>query len=190
MARIVPAGRRPAAYNRRTMLEGLRDTAERALLDRVVLFANHVLRAEPAATERLKPHAGRTVAVLLDRWPALLPAPGPIALRVTPAGMLERADGADGLAPPDLRATVDASNPAALAARWVSGDRPGVALAGDEAFAADVRWLLANLRWDVREDLSRAVGDAPAETLARAGAAVRDAATRIAGRAAEWTKRP
>lgn len=175
------------------MFEGIRDLAERALIDRVVLFANHVLRAEPAATERLKAHAGRLLAIELARWPALLPAPGPVLLRITPAGMVERAEasGVDAPATPDLRATVDASNPAALAARWVSGDRPGVALDGDPALAADVRWLLANLRWDVREDLSRAIGDAPAETLARAGAAVRDTATRLADRAAGWTgKRP
>jgi ubiquinone biosynthesis protein UbiJ len=169
------------------MLEGIRDQARDALLDRIVLFANHVLRAEPPATARLKPHAGRTVAVELARWPALLPAPSPVALRVTPAGMLERADDAESV---DLRATVDASNPAALAARWLSGDRPGVALEGEPALAADVRWLLANLRWDVREDLSRAIGDAPAETLARAGTAVRDAAERLADRATGWTRRP
>lgn len=169
------------------MLEGIRDLAERTLLDRIVLFANHVLRAEPAATLRLKPHAGRAIAVELARWPALLPAPGPVTLRITPAGMVERAEGPVEI---DLRATVDASNPAALAARWAGGDRPGVALEGDAALAADVRWLLANLRWDVREDLSRVVGDAPAETLARAGAAVRDAANRLAERASEWTRRP
>lgn len=170
------------------MLEGFRDIAERTLLDRVVLFANHVLRAEPAATTRLRAHAGRTVAVELVRWPALLPAPGPLTLRITPAGMVERADDA---AAADVRASVDASNPAALAARWLSGERPGVALDGEPGLVADVRWLLANLRWDVREDLSRAIGDAPAETLARAGAAVRGAANRIAERASGWaSKRP
>jgi ubiquinone biosynthesis protein UbiJ len=170
------------------MLEGFRDLAERTLLDRVVLFANHVLRAEPAATARLRTHAGRTVAVHLVRWPTLLPAPGPLVLRITPAGMVERAEATVAA---DVRASVDASNPAALASRWLSGNRSGVALEGEPGLADDVRWLLANLRWDVREDLSRAIGDAPAETLARAGAAVRDAANRIADRASGWTsKRP
>jgi ubiquinone biosynthesis protein UbiJ len=170
------------------MLQGIRQLAGRTVLDRAVLFANHVLRAEPAATERLKAHAGRTVLVELGQWPSFLPAPGPTALRITPAGMVERAEEFSSV---DLSATVDASNPAALAGRWMSGNRPAVALVGDPALADDVRWLLANLRWDVREDLSRVIGDAPAETLARAGTAVRDAANRLADRASGWTgKRP
>ena len=36
---------------------------------------NHVLASEAVATERLRPHAGRAVALTLDQWPSLLPAP-------------------------------------------------------------------------------------------------------------------
>ena len=35
--------------------------------------------------------------------------------------------------------------------------------------AADVNWLIANVRWDAEEDLSRVVGDAPAHAVASVG---------------------
>lgn len=37
--------------------------------------------------------------------------------------------------------------------------------------AADVNWLIEHVRWDLEEDLSRLIGDAPAHTLGQIGRA-------------------
>ena len=55
----------------------------------------------------------------------------------------------------------------------MGGERPAVRVEGDVQLAADVNWLVDHLRWDIEEDLSRVIGDAPAHALARAA---RDAA--------------
>ena len=43
--------------------------------------------------------------------------------------------------------------------------------------AADINWVVDNVRWDLEDDLARVIGDAPARTLAagaeRAAAALR-----------------
>jgi ubiquinone biosynthesis protein UbiJ len=49
----------------------------------------------------------------------------------------------------------------------LAGERPRVEVQGDAALAADVSWLLANLRWDIEDDLQRVVGPAPAHEIAR-----------------------
>ena len=74
--------------------------------------------------------------------------------------------------PPDLRVAIDAANPALAFARFVVGERPELRVEGDAAFAADVDWLIENLRWDVEDDLARLVGDAPAREIGRFGKAV------------------
>ena len=161
------------------MLEAMKAMAQRSVMERLVLFLNHVIGSEPAALERLRPHAGRTVVLELTGWPALLPVPGPYALRVTPAGLAEWIEEAVPL-PGDLRVAIVADNPAALLARWVGGERPPIAVSGDAAFASDLDWLIDNLRWDAQDDLARFVGNGPARELSRLGGfvagAVREAA--------------
>ena len=162
------------------MLEAMKTMAQRSLMERLVLFVNHVVGAEPAALDRLRPHAGRTMKIELADWPKMLPAPGPFAFRVTPAGLVEWLDAADAEASADLRVSVDAANPAALLGKWLTGERPSITVSGDAAFASDIDWLIDNLRWDAQDDLSGFVGDAPARELARFGGfvagAFRDAA--------------
>ncbi|MFO1267544.1 MAG: hypothetical protein U1F67_12660 [Rubrivivax sp.] len=72
-------------------------------------------------------------------------------------------------AEPDLRISVDASNPALLLARAAAGERPSVQVEGDAAFAADIGWLIANLRWDVAGDLERLFGPVVAHQLQQLG---------------------
>lgn len=139
-----------------------------AFMKRLVLALNHVLAGEPVATRRLQSHVGRTVQLSLRDWPRLLPPMPATCFRITPAGLLEWC-GDDVPATPDLRVTIDASNPVLLLARSVAGDRPSVDVQGDAGLAADVSWLFDNLRWDVREDLSQLVGPAQAERLAGFG---------------------
>jgi ubiquinone biosynthesis protein UbiJ len=150
------------------MLDAMKALAERSVMERLVLLINHVIAAEPAAVERLRPHASRTIEIELTGWPTLLPALGPFAFRVTPAGLLEWCDDAAAVAP-DLRVAVDAANPALLVTRIVAGDRPSITVSGDAGFATDLDWLIDNLRWDLQDDLARIVGDAPARELGRIG---------------------
>jgi ubiquinone biosynthesis protein UbiJ len=150
------------------MFQSLQAALAPAMMERLTLLANHVLHSEASATQRLRAHSGRSIAFELRNWPTLLPAPVPLVFRITPAGLLEWC----GQAPPeqiDLRATVDASNPALMAVQSLAGERPRVEVQGDAAMAADVSWLLANLRWDLEDDLERAFGPAAAREIARVG---------------------
>jgi ubiquinone biosynthesis protein UbiJ len=158
---------RVRAYNL-AMLDAIKALAERSVMERVVLLVNHVIAAEPAALDRLRPHAARTVQIEFAGWPRLLPALGPFAFRITPAGLVEWLGAGPGL-PPDLRVAVDAGNPALAATRVVAGDRPQLVVSGDAAFASDIEWLIDNLRWDIEDDLARVVGAGPARQVARVG---------------------
>lgn len=149
------------------MLEPVLNLLGPAVLDRVTLALNHVLAAEPAATERLRPHRGRSLRLSLEGWPAFLPPPPAAAWMITPAGLLERVDvplDVDGVL--DLR--VDAAQPVQLAAQLLSGDRSAVVLQGDAELASTLAWLMDNVRWDPEEDLARLFGDAPARPMASA----------------------
>lgn len=153
------------------MLHALQALAATAAMERSVLLLNHVLRAEPAASARLREHSGRCMQLHFKGWPNLLPDPPALAFCVTPAGLLEWAGAAEPSAV-SLRIDLDASNPAASLARGLLGERPRVEIAGDAGFAADVSWLFDNLRWDVQDDLAKIVGNAAAHELARVARAI------------------
>ena len=148
-------------------------------MERATLLVNHVLASESVATVRLQRHAGRSLRLRLDDWPALLPAPPELRFAITPAGLLEwrpRAANADAPAgddaPADLEISVAAGNPARLLAQGLLGQRPVVAVAGDAALANDVSWVIYNLRWDIRDDLARIFGELPAHQLASSASAL------------------
>lgn len=148
------------------MFEDAQALAEKAVMERTTLLLNHVIASEPAAMDRLRPHTGRAIQVEFTGWPSLLPPLPAVGYRITPAGLLEWL-GAESLPDPDLRLAVDASNPALALARFFTGTRPEVSVAGDAGFAADVDWLIENLRWDIEDDLAKVVGPAPARQLGR-----------------------
>jgi ubiquinone biosynthesis accessory factor UbiJ len=151
------------------MLHTLQQLLAPAVMERVTLLVNHVLGGETVATQRLIPHSGKVVQIDVTGWPRLLPPLPGLAWRVTPAGLLEWC----GAAPPpaaELRLSVVADNPALLAARLVGGEMPAVDVLGDAQLAADVNWLMQNLRWDLGADLERVFPPAVAQGLQRAGA--------------------
>lgn len=150
------------------MFETLHQMFGAALMERVTLLLNHVLASEPEAGKRLTPHAGRCIDLQLDGWPALLPKLPRLSFQVTPAGLLEWLPEGP-FAAADLVISVDASNPARMAAQGFTGRKPDVEIAGDAQLAADVSWLMDNLRWDIADDLARIVGDGPAHELSRIG---------------------
>jgi ubiquinone biosynthesis protein UbiJ len=150
------------------MLEAMKALAERSVMERLVLLVNHVIAAEPAAVARLRPHAARTMQIELTGWPTFLPAVGPFAFRVSPAGLIEWLPEAGPL-PADLRIAIDTANPALALTRFVAGERPQVEVSGDAGFASDIDWLIDNLRWDLQDDLAGLVGVVPARQLAKVG---------------------
>jgi len=150
------------------MLDSLQQLAGAAFMQRLTLWLNHVLASEDAAVARLRPHAGRCVLLHMTNWPSLLPPLPELIFLITPAGLLEWTSNGNAC-PPDLRVSVDASNPALSMMHSLAGRRPAVEIAGDAALAADVSWLMDNLRWDVQDDLARVVGPGPAHELARIG---------------------
>jgi ubiquinone biosynthesis accessory factor UbiJ len=149
------------------------------LQNRVVLFLNHVLMQEPQAQERLKRQKGKPVKV---QWGEVH-----LTLAATAAGLLERPAAG---AVPDLTVTLTQTSPLSLAQTVLSGDKPGVDIQGDVQLAAEVAWLVDNVRWDVEEDLSRIVGDAAAHTLVRMAGAASQAVKSFAGRAPAGFARP
>ena len=124
---------------------------------RLVLFLNHVLMQEPEAQSRLVRQKGRVVRM---QWRDFR-----LEFSPTPAGLLEIATPG---ATPDLLLTVTETSPFALAQAALRGDKPAVRIEGDVQLAAEINWLVDNVRWDAEEDLSRILGDAPAHTLGQA----------------------
>lgn len=165
------------------MLHNLTTLLAPPVLERLTLVLNHVLAAEPQAAERMRVHQTRIIELELDGWPALLPAPPPLAWRVTPAGLLEWC-GMQPQGTAELRAHLDASNPVLLLAGALTGERPALRVDGDAQLAADVDWLLNNLRWDVAADLERLFGRTMGAQLHRLGRSLAGA-LRSALRAAE-----
>ena len=122
---------------------------------RLVLFINHVLMQEPAATALMAKQSGQVARI---QWRSFA-----LALQVTPAGLFYLApEGAEA----HLRLEVMQTSPLQLAQTALSGARPAVRIEGDVRLAADLQWLADNVRWDVEEDLARVIGDVPAHTLA------------------------
>lgn len=150
------------------MLQSLNALLVPALAERLTLLINHVLSAEAVATDRLRPHSGSTLALSLTDWPSLLPAPPLLAWRITPAGLLDWCGDTAALNP-DLAVRLDAGNPALLVARALAGEPPAVQIEGNAVLAAEVNWLLNNLRWDVAADLERLFGAKLAQPLHQIG---------------------
>jgi ubiquinone biosynthesis protein UbiJ len=153
------------------MLHPLQALLVPAVFERLVLVVNHVVGAEPVALARLVPHRGRAIALELQQWPAWLPSPPQLKLRITPAGLFEWC-GLDDTAPPDLSVQVQAAQPAMLFARALWGEAPPLQVSGHAALATDIQWLVDNLRWDVEDDLARIVGAGPARELSKLARAV------------------
>jgi ubiquinone biosynthesis protein UbiJ len=153
------------------MLQSLQGLLVPTVVERLVLVVNHVLAGEPVAMQRLVPHQGRVIALELLHWPSWLPSAPVLRCRVTPPGLLEWC-GLDDVQPAALTLQVDASNPALVFARALTGEPPPLMIGGDAALATDVQWLVDNLRWDVEADLERFFGPVVARQLGRLGSSL------------------
>jgi ubiquinone biosynthesis protein UbiJ len=141
---------------------------------RLVLMLNHVLMQEPEAQARLARQTGRVVEA---QWRSFT-----MRLVATPAGLLDLAVPA---AAPDLTLTLTEESPWQLAQAAARGDKPPVRIAGDVQFAAEINWLVDHVRWDLEEDLSRLMGDAPAHAIGQGLRRMAQALRKFAGSATE-----
>ena len=123
---------------------------------RVILFINHVLMQEPAARERLQRQKGLSIQLV---WRDFV-----FQCVCTPAGLMEWVPSSES-SKPDLILQVNETSPFVLAKSVLQGDKPPIRIEGDVQLAAEVNWLIDHLRWDVEEDLSRIIGDAPAHMV-------------------------
>lgn len=146
-----------------------------------VAAVNHVLRATPVALERLRKHAGRTLAFRV----------GPFESALTVQTTGEVTPAVAGTAR-DLEVRISPF----LLPRLAAGDEAAfreIAMEGDAELAQEVSFLVRHLSWDAEEDLAKVVGDIPAHRVASALRALRgwgrDTAVRLAQGAAEyWTE--
>ena len=159
--------------------------------DRGVLFLNHLLMSEPLAMSRLTAQAGRRLRVVpmgLPAWPATWPL---LDLEISAAGLLSRCidpAGDPGLAavPPAPNLTLTINVPDAVR-QVASLGRPGdaVQLQGDSDLAAEVAWLMQNLRWDIEADLARVLPEAVAHQLTQAGGSLLNVLGRVRSKVAD-----
>lgn len=170
------------------MPQGVASLLAREVLERVTLLLNHVLAAEPEATARLRPYAGRSIQLVWEgrpSWlPAWVPAPPEAGWRVDAAGLLD-------LLPADVSPAEEGGLRVGLdggalldwglsTAGATDGVAPPMEVQGDAGFAAVLSWLAQNVRWDIEDDLARVVGDRPARLLAQAGGALAGGLRRLA----------
>jgi len=144
-------------------------------------LVSHVLRSAPLAMERLRRHAGRTVAFRV----------GPVESRLTIQTTGDVARAASG-ATHDLDVRISPFLLPRLAAGEEAAFRE-IEMAGDMELAQEISFIARHLDWDFEEDLSKAVGDIAAHRIAAGVRAVRhwsrDAALRMAQGASEyWTE--
>ena len=146
---------------------------------RIILLLNHVLMQEKVATERLARQAGQ---VVFFQWP-----PFSMCFLVTPAGLLDLAQPG---ATPHLSLTLADPSAIAIAQALLRGDKPAVRIEGDVQLAAEVNWLVDNVRWDLEEDLSRVIGDVPAHALGEVARRMVEAVRKFAGAGKSSTGSP
>lgn len=137
---------------------------------RVISLLNHILMQETEATNRLVRHKGR---VVLLQWRSFA-----LKLVATGAGLLDQAV-AD--ATPDLVLALTEESALALAKGALRGDKPAVRIEGDVQLAADVNWLVDHVHWEIEEDLSRVIGDAPAHAMGQIARAVKQSLRQFLG---------
>ncbi len=176
-----------ASYNL-TMFQALLEPLGREALAKLTLLINHVLAAEPVATERLRGQTGGTLELAWRSWLPLLPPPPRAAWRITPAGLLELLEDHEDAGDQSLLVSLDAGELGRWALAGAAGSPP-MNVQGDAPLAAQVSWLADNLRWDIEDDLARVLGDGPARMvtrLAQAGVtALRALAQRLPRRTAD-----
>lgn len=159
----------------------------------LVKLFNRVLADYPLARERLRAHAGKTVATTVG--------PLTVKMRISGHGEMElvgekvgEMTGQSGAsdknaAAPDVALQIAPS----LLSRLARGDESAfseVVFTGDSELAATISMVVRNVKWDIEEDLSRVVGDIAAHRVVGGARALRswgqDAQSRLMENIAEY----
>lgn len=130
---------------------------------------NHLLAQSDWASQRLRPHAGRVLAVRC--------APFAVRLQITPEGWF-----AD--APSESHDDITITLPADTPLRLLSGQESVLAAAslqGPADLSETLAFVFRNLRWDAEADLAKLTGDILAFRLILAIQAIFAAQQRAAG---------
>lgn len=142
-----------------------------AIQARLVLLVNHVLSREPQAAARMQAHSGRHLRIEWMGAPAWLPTPPSTTVKVTPIGWFELDEPLADPAEMGLRLQLEVPGPDQWLALVAGQAFPRVQVEGDAALAADIQWLVDNLRWDIEADLAELMNPIVAHELVRAGRA-------------------
>lgn len=122
--------------------------------DVLLVFSHHLLKEAQWARERLAEHAGKQVKIDYVLWTSLL--------RIDEDGYVSAGD-------PGTPAAMAITLTPIAVAKWLADRKAGwreARVEGDMDLAAAVSHVMANLRWDYEEDLSRVVGDIAAHRIA------------------------
>ncbi len=157
---------------------------------RLTLLVNHVLAAEPVATQRLAQHPPKSLCLAITGAPAWWPFATEERFVVTPAGLVEWLEGSAADADDHLtvRVAFDRLHPTTAVA-WAQGqgvDALQLQIEGDAQLAADVDWIARECRWDIEADVAALVGPVVARQLATVGGGLASALRGfVAARAAD-----
>ncbi len=118
-------------------------------------FIQHLIAQNAWAKPRLMPHASKSIALQLSflRQHLVILEDGQLAM----AGETKAPDAIIQLTPSVLARLMLQDSTAKM----------DVEISGDQALAQAVGQVLSHLRWDVEDDLSRVVGDIPANQLSQ-----------------------
>jgi ubiquinone biosynthesis protein UbiJ len=119
----------------------------------VTAAINHLLEGESWAQDKVRGHAGKSALIHAG--------PVDVCLRATGSGMVEPVAAGS---TPELEVKL-APDSLMAALRGEESALKSAEIHGDADFAADVMFLVKNLRWDAEEDLAKLVGDIAAHRL-------------------------
>lgn len=128
---------------------------------------NRVLSDYPIARERLALYAGKTISVSVAGITSNLRVAAEGDFEMIGLGSQSSAINAQ-KAPPNIEFDVSFMVPVALVPRLARGDEAAfseVVFSGDSEFAATLSAVARNVKWDVEEDLSKAIGDVAAHRI-------------------------
>jgi len=144
----------------------------------LIQLLNALLARESWARERLRPHAGKVVRLVLGSVE--------ISLEISPGGGIQTARQAE----PNVVLTMAAQDLPRMLRADTHERMQAVRIEGEAALAHVVADLARDLRWDVEDDLAGLIGDLPARLLVRGARSlfggVRESAVRLNQNAVEY----
>lgn len=144
----------------------------------LIQLLNALLARESWARERLRPHAGKVVRLVVGNVE--------ISLEISPGGGIQAARQAE----PNVVLTMAAQDLPRMLRADTQERMQAVRIEGEAALAHVVADLARYLRWDVEDELAGLIGDLPARLLVRSTRSIfgsmRESAMRLNQNAVEY----